>query len=367
MLLHCIDHLKRQTRPIDELIIADASSKSDAAETERAIRDRHGDLLQRVRFVFIHTEPSVARQRNRLVRETNSGIVMLIDDDALAKRDYVEKIMAVYEADVDGRVAGVQGHAIEGPPAQAYFQSLDGSISGAAQPRTTNERARARPSAVGRLRSSARRLIHRASVRYVGGFIPPHMDGIKHSLPEGLPGNPMPKTNLYGCVMSFRRDAALRHPGNELLDNYSFLEDFAMSFPMAFHQALAKRTDAELYHVQATGVRGDPGALRFFYLINMSVIFRQLPMWDDRAARHLLRHHRRWRRVERVWSLLLNKGPAGLHGAQCAIEGATQLFAATDDEVANVYRAAVQQFHDERQVDHQEPTITAQSKKTSPD
>ena len=88
----CLDHLDRQTRPADEIVVVDAS---EGAESE-SVAARYGT----VRYV---RNPggrgNMTNSRNRALALVTGDIIAFLDDDAFACTDYLEHLAAAYQRD----------------------------------------------------------------------------------------------------------------------------------------------------------------------------------------------------------------------------------------------------------------------------
>src|SRR5262249_30101125 len=115
VLLECLRCLARQTRIPEEIIIADASPDA-AANREHLLRVWPG-LDHLTRLTYLESPPGLTWQRNQILDRCTSDVIVFLDDDALAEPQYIERLMAVYEADTEGRVGGVEGLALEGEAA----------------------------------------------------------------------------------------------------------------------------------------------------------------------------------------------------------------------------------------------------------
>jgi glycosyltransferase involved in cell wall biosynthesis len=84
-LLHTIESLYKQTCPVYEIIVIDAS---DVPLTkEELIRNDF------VNFSLIHSSPSVCAQRNTGIKKTKGEYIFLLDDDIVLDVNYIETIL----------------------------------------------------------------------------------------------------------------------------------------------------------------------------------------------------------------------------------------------------------------------------------
>jgi GT2 family glycosyltransferase len=98
----CLDALALQTRMPDDVVVVDASPDD---RTKELVSRRPG-----VRYLRNNAGlGSTATSRAIGVRETRSDLVAFLDDDSIARPDWVEKLEAVY---IDPRVGAVGGRVI---------------------------------------------------------------------------------------------------------------------------------------------------------------------------------------------------------------------------------------------------------------
>jgi GT2 family glycosyltransferase len=123
----CLEHLARQTRRPDDIVVVDSSPHRLTADVVADFAD--------VRYVRNDAGPgTLATSRAIGVAETRSDIIAFVDDDAYAEPDWLENIVARY---ADPTVGAVGGRASNGRPGEeleghdAVGQLLpDGTLSG---------------------------------------------------------------------------------------------------------------------------------------------------------------------------------------------------------------------------------------------
>lgn len=145
-LLAAVESLRRQTIQLREIIV---------------VIDHNADLLQRARqhipdalIVENQDEQGLSGARNTGIKLAKGEIIAFIDEDAVARPDWAERLLAEYQ---DTQVLGVGGH-IE-------------PLWAAGRPR----------------------------------WFPPEFDWVVGCSYTGLPQTVMPIRNFIGCNMSFRR------------------------------------------------------------------------------------------------------------------------------------------------------------------
>ena len=101
----CITSLLPQTTPPDEVLIID-SSDTEKDEVRRIAEDKKFKALD---IKYRHTAPGLTRQRNIGIQMAMGDILFFFDDDVELEKDYMEKIVEVYQDKSLNNVGGVQG------------------------------------------------------------------------------------------------------------------------------------------------------------------------------------------------------------------------------------------------------------------
>ena len=92
-----------QTRLPEELLLVDDGNLPAAALV--ALVERQGMACH----YFKKAQPGLVASRNLGIDQAKGDIILFLDDDVLLEPDYLAALMAVYEADVTGKVGGVEG------------------------------------------------------------------------------------------------------------------------------------------------------------------------------------------------------------------------------------------------------------------
>lgn len=216
----------RSARPVDQVVVVDAGEGAPArAEAARAA---HPGLLGRPADRYLTMAvPSTTAQRNRARREVVTDVVVFADDDTLPHPRYLERVMEVFERDVDGAVGGVAGvpEGWGGAPA--------------------------------RLRRAAGAPGRRWGQRYAMAPAVAHPPGV--AVPATLSGLPLERRRgLNGCNMALRSALARAEPFDEHMLGWAYGEDLDVTFRVGRHHALVARTDAEVRLSVAHGRDVDP-------------------------------------------------------------------------------------------------------------
>lgn len=239
MLMQCVELALKQSRPPVEVVIADASPDWESGR-QRLLRDAVPRFPD-VRFVYEQArQPSAAVQRNQVVQASTADVLFLIDDDSLMFGDCAERVMAIYEADAAGRVAGVAIRETRQDPRHDPTPA-DQTPSAAAE----------RAKRYGPVTRWVRRLLDADNL-----FVP-YDDGFpQHDVPPAVQDHAIGRRELMaGKTMTVRRELAVREPFSELLARASSGEDSDMSYRVSRHGALLTALDARLFHVGSEGGR----------------------------------------------------------------------------------------------------------------
>ncbi len=118
----CIDSLLCQTSSAFELIVVDDGSTDDTPVLlNELISQNHGVTVR-----WFRNEPQIGANpsRNRGTREARGKFVAFVDDDVIAKPDWLERLM---EGFVSDRVGAVTGRVESAPARNCYELTLKGT------------------------------------------------------------------------------------------------------------------------------------------------------------------------------------------------------------------------------------------------
>lgn len=105
----CLDSLRRQSRPPEELLLIDAAADP---QVERLARARAGSFSK---LLYFPLPSSLTQARNHGVRESTGEIVVFLDDDLVLEPDFLAEIARPLEEDPGRRLAGVTGDILNHP------------------------------------------------------------------------------------------------------------------------------------------------------------------------------------------------------------------------------------------------------------
>lgn len=211
-LQNCIKSIANQTVLPQEIIIVDASSDGNINFENQ--KNCENILGNKIKLIYIKSDPSTTRQRNMGVDNAISDIVFFVDDDVILKPDYHEKMLDVYQEKSGEGIGGVSGtvenyHPMALPSLllRRFFMLTRHSV---------NEKSRF-------LRSG----------NYV--YIP-------------KPNEIIPIECIQGCVCSYYRKVFNEFRFDENLSGYALKEDMELSYRISRKYKLYQTPYAVLYH-----------------------------------------------------------------------------------------------------------------------
>jgi GT2 family glycosyltransferase len=112
-LVNCIKSVVDQSVSPDEIVIVDAS------DTDKAYLKIKEEFHQDSRLKYIHSTGTSGlsadtrcADRNRGIRNSFGDIILFLDDDTMLDKDFIKKIMEVFEKDFEKKIGGVMGQII---------------------------------------------------------------------------------------------------------------------------------------------------------------------------------------------------------------------------------------------------------------
>jgi GT2 family glycosyltransferase len=237
-LQNCIKSIASQTVLPQEVIIVDASNDDNSVENQKNCEVILGD---KIKLIYIKSEPSTTRQRNMGVDNASGNIVFFVDDDTILKPDYHEKMLDVYQEKSGERTGGVSGtvenyHRMALPSLllHRFFMLTRYSV---------NEKSRF-------LRSG----------HYV--YIP-------------KPKEIIPIEGIQSCVGSYYRKVFNEFRFDENLSGYALGEDIELSYRISRKYKLYQTPYAVLYHYLSATNRSSIEELSRLRVINIYYLFKK--------------------------------------------------------------------------------------------
>jgi GT2 family glycosyltransferase len=219
-LLRCFDSWLRQDPPPLEIVIVHGGPSNDLEQRLRELIDGTG-----VAFSYERMPPSLVRQRNAGILMARGDVVFFADDDAVYLEGYAAAVLAVYEADREGTVGGVQG-----------------TIANPGNPPATRSRL--------------------ANI-----FLLTRLNGDGTLQASGWPAFCTPRPTLTrvdvfsGPAMSFRREVLAEFRFDEALAVYYVGDDFELAYRVSRDYQLFQTPGAQVMHYSSPP-RGQDGERR---------------------------------------------------------------------------------------------------------
>jgi glycosyltransferase involved in cell wall biosynthesis len=268
-LRNCVVCALAQTRPPCEIVVVDSSDDWSAT------RDMIAALCADRPEIALRYEQGRARssaaQRNQAIEAADGDVLFLIDDDSFLHPDCAERIMAVYEADADGAIAGVCANNTPEPP--AVLAAGGGDL----------ERKASGVRAAGGLRKAV--LGSRAG-RWINAKL--FMQDRDELFLEYEPGRAEAEAPAWAASMNarrirfspgfastVRRAVALREPFETSLRFYTAFEDLDASYRYRRHGVLLEVADARVHHFEAASGRVSRTAVTALQLLNTLVFIKR--------------------------------------------------------------------------------------------
>lgn len=233
VLQRCVRCALRQTRRPVEVIVVDSSD--DWSDSCRAVSDLVARDGQGVRLVYEQARTrGAAAQRNQAIESASADVLFLYDDDTLMYGRCAERMLAVYERDSGGEVAGVMASpAAEAPDLRPGPHPAEGASSPS-------------PSPWRRFKAAINEAMNRA---FFGPFAPVDSVPVPASIRDVAP-NLASMSLMDGYRLTVRREVAQREPFDQtILVNAH--EDQEACLRYMRHGALIWLDEPLLFHAES--------------------------------------------------------------------------------------------------------------------
>lgn len=275
ILRRCLKATLEQTRLPTEIVVVDSSP--NAAEAKPAFEQEFGGATG-IRFVYdVSSFPSSTAQRNRGAQLASADVVFMIDDDSIMYPDCAAEIMAVYDRDPEGQIAGVSAIHVPVPPDAAVGAS------------SSEPEASAPAVKEFWLRRAMRDMLQMDTTR----FVPYDREFPTKPIPDSVPGVTIGRIQVMaGYAMTFRRAVVLQQPFDEVLQRYAAGEDQDVSYRASRQGAIVNAVNARLCHLLASSGRLPPFVVSVLANLNPVVLHRKFStdtVLSERRLRAVLR------------------------------------------------------------------------------
>jgi GT2 family glycosyltransferase len=327
----------RQTRPPQEIVIVDSSDNWE--EIREHILSTVAVEHPEIRWIYVAAERrSTTLQRNQGILLATADVLFLFDDDSMMYPDCAEKIMAVYEADSERAIMGVQSNFADQLPSDSIFVDDSRQKKGISQAPVATS--------FFRLLWKNRFLQHLLILDTKNHFIPYDGRFMDYPVPDAIKRFNAVSVRIFdGYRMTFRREAFDHEIFEPLFLFYAAAEDADFSYRVSRHGALVTVTDARLHHFQSGSGRLSAARVSALTGLNMAFCLR-------RHSNNLRRDRSRYYRF--ILHLLVIEGIKDLvnrrwtiprtRGLLLALRYMPKLFAANDQTLAEWYPSLQQKL-----------------------
>ncbi len=312
-----------QTRLPRTILICDSSD--DPSGIEAIVAGHAKDAPVPIRFM--RCAPGLTVQRNIGLAACTADVVIFPDDDSLLYADAAERMLEVYEADRDGRIAGVCARPVDRAP-----DETPGDLQSYAAEDVGPMRA-----AVRWLRQRGKEWASQDPFLSIGRRL-----NARHEMPPAVAAlNVTTVAYMTGFRMSFRREVIAKIKFDETLKKYGWFEDIDASFGAMEHGRIVAALDARIYHHRVASSRDNGYRMGRWALLNLAYVTMKavhrsgLGVPEDEARRIL-----RFCRMRAAGYMLARRNAYGrdrARGARDALGPAREILAAPPERLAEIY------------------------------
>jgi GT2 family glycosyltransferase len=259
LLEQCLESWNQSSRLPDQFIVVDATT--NAEDYREAIIQRFPQLFTHPDSQYIvSSQPGLTLQRNLGLKTIKTDVVCFADDDAFISREYVTKIIEVFERDTQKQIGGVNGVG-------------------------TGQFDNARQKYFRLFRNHAR---HHFGWLFQRIYIPRSHTKLFEAIAPELQELPLIHIDrLWGANMNYRAELIATSGFDENFKHYGLFEDVDMSVRVGKTHKLVCRLDAEVTHDDSLGKTTRPSDAKYFLAswVNSAYIIEKLfPCSESRNA-----------------------------------------------------------------------------------
>lgn len=328
-LLLSIPLLLDQSRQPQKFIVIDSSDDHTATldVVTKATKNWPGEVIIK------HSRKGLPYQRNLGLSYVTADVVIFPDDDSLFYPGTVEAILATYERDIEGVVAGVCTAEAKTPPVNLeitkdYNMSAEHKWELALNPIKV------------RLEKS---LLYLRPLHFLGSVLRDHQPA-----PVWLEqSNGVLVEYMTGFRMSFRTHIIKEFGFDEVLKDYALCEDVDASFSAAEMGVLVGTHDGQIYHHRFPGGRGSSYSFGAISVINVVYVAlkhanKDTLSSDERAhVIQCLKFFIVWKQLTSLRGVTSNSGRDKIRGIRAAAADSRALLKAAPSDLAKEYRASL--------------------------
>jgi GT2 family glycosyltransferase len=123
-LINCIESVIYQSVSPDEIIIVDAS---DTNKAHLKIKEKFNQD-SRIKYIHSTCQSHLSADRNTGVRNSSGDIVLFLDDDTMLDKDFIKKMVEVFEKDSEKKIGGVMGNVVNTDTPKTFWKKLRANL-----------------------------------------------------------------------------------------------------------------------------------------------------------------------------------------------------------------------------------------------
>lgn len=233
----CVASICAQTRKPEQLIVVDAG---DLGPVRHMIEQACANA--EIGFLYRQAEPSTTRQRNDGAGLVEGDVTFFLDDDVQIAPDYVEQVLAAYEADDDGMLAGACGSPDPAPEPGHGFWHWYAKLFLLAETRSD---------------------------------VAPRMKASNYPVHTSRLTRPRDCDLMPSTAVSYRTDVFLKYRFDMHLTGYVMAEDLDLSYRVSRDHRLRMLPDARYHHSKSDVSRNDRAETEKRRLLFTQYFFRK--------------------------------------------------------------------------------------------
>lgn len=210
--LTCVKSILRQNTVPYEIIIVDAT-------IDNLLYESLSKEVDKCNLIYLKSKKGLTIQRNVGINAASGNVYIFLDDDVVLEDDYISSILEIYEKDLRGEIAGVQGSFIGVKPYKWYANL------------------------------------------YRRFFLLPGFTGLGIMQASGFPSlialpKKITEVEMFcGGNASYRKEIFSEFKFNEEFKGYAYMEDDDFSYPVAKKYKLVQSPAAKLTHHHSSSAR----------------------------------------------------------------------------------------------------------------
>ena len=283
-LYRCVKCALLQTLPPKDIVVVE--SGRNHKDSELAVRRAFSETGKDVCLTFeVSPIQSISVQRNRAIDLSLGDIVFVIDDDSYMAIECAERVMAIYELDLDCQIAGLM-------PLLSGVNFFSGVKQG-----LPDQNSESFTKKLSRIAASLKD-------SFKGEIIAPWIINNSSTVMASSRKNIVPTNVLHGCRMTFRKSIVSKYRFDENIT--AVHEETELCARIARDYSLVQLLDPLIFHDEATFhfVGRNSGAYRTKFILGQAYLNLKLSEDREKAYKYVCRYARRTIIIDAILGLL---------------------------------------------------------------